>query len=60
MSSYNYVMNENVFYPIRWKNNVERKNKFLILQRDASYCENTDDKLITRQVKRFAVMIKIK
>lgn len=53
-------MNKNVFYPIRWKNNVERKNKFLILQRDASYCENTDDKLITRQVKRFAVMVKVK
>ena len=32
----------------RWKNNVERKNKFLILQRDATYSENTDDKLVAR------------
>ena len=30
-----------------WKNNVERKNKFLLLQRDAAYCSN-DEKQIAR------------
>ena len=30
-----------------WKNNVERKNKFLLLQRDAAYCDN-DQKQIAR------------
>ena len=30
-----------------WKNNVERKNKFLLLQRDAAYCYN-DQKQIAR------------
>ena len=30
-----------------WKNNVERKNKFLLLQRDAAYDDN-DDKQIAR------------
>jgi hypothetical protein len=43
-----------VFYPLqyRWKNNVERKNKFEILQRDACYCTSygakNDEKTITR------------
>ena len=37
--------------PLRWKNNVERKNKFLILQRDASYSDNTDEKLLARYVR---------
>jgi hypothetical protein len=31
----------------RWKNNVERKNKFMLLQRDAAYDES-DEKQIAR------------
>lgn len=32
----------------RWKNNIERKSKFSILQRDAAYHENKDDKKTAR------------
>lgn len=31
----------------RWKNNVERKNKFMLLQRDAAYDES-DEKQVAR------------